>query len=157
VLALHRDREAFVALPEIHTPTFRVWSDASTAVRHSGGGKSNKQQQDQTMKRIIPSILALCASAAFAADKVETTTVKTVTTTGTLHEYVPGKTFIVKETSGPVEYTYAPKVIYTTKSGRVLTDAELARRMKVGIPVWVHSFDENGKRTITKIEVEDGD
>jgi hypothetical protein len=107
------------------------------------------------MKKLIIPILALFASAAIAADKVETTTVKTTTTTGTLQEYVPGKTFIVKEAAGPVEYRYAPTVTYTTRSGRVLSDERLQKRLKEGIPVWVHYTDENGRRTVTKVEVDD--
>jgi len=103
------------------------------------------------MKKILIPFFALCASVAIAGDKV------IVTTNGTLHEYVPGKTFIVKEATGPVEYRYAPTVIYTSKSGRVLTEEQLKRRFKVGIPVWVHSYNEDGKHVVTKVEIEDGD
>ena len=63
------------------------------------------------MKKILIPILALCASAAIAADVVEkTTTITTTTGNGTITEYVAGKTFIVKETSGPMAYRYGKKV-----------------------------------------------
>ena len=104
------------------------------------------------MKKLLIPFFALCVSAGIAGDKVE---IKTVTRTGTLHEYVPGKTFIVKETAGPVEYRFAPTVIYTSKSGRVLTDEQLKRRMKEGTPVWVHSYTEDGKHVVTRVEFED--
>lgn len=107
------------------------------------------------MKKIIIPILALCVSAAFAADTVETTTTKTTTTTGTLTEYAAGKTFIVKETTGPVTYRYAPSVAYTTRKGTALTDEQVRVRMKVGIPVWVHYTTIDGNRTITRVEVDD--
>jgi hypothetical protein len=62
---------------------------------------------------------------------------------------------VVKETTGPVTYTYGDKVTYVTKSGKVLTDADVKTRIKVGIPVHVH-FDKNGdKRVIRKVEVDD--
>ena len=108
------------------------------------------------MKKIIIPILALFVFTALAADKVvETTTVKTVTSTGTLEQYLPGKTFIVKETTGPVEYRYAPQVVYTTRTGKLLTDAEVQRRFRTGIPVWVHYTTDEGKRIVTKVEIDD--
>ena len=107
------------------------------------------------MKKIIIPILALCVSAAFAADKVETTTTKTTTTTGTITEYAPGKTFIVKETTGPVTYRYGTKVVYTTKKGKPLTDEQVRTRIKVGIPVSVHYITEGEHRFISRIEVDD--
>ena len=73
-------------------------------------------------------MIALCASAALAADVTETTTTKTTTSTGMLSEYVPSKTFIVKETSGPVTYRYGKKVTYVTKSGKTLTEDDVCRQ-----------------------------
>ena len=109
------------------------------------------------MKKIIIPILALCASAAFAADKVETTTTttKTTTTTGTITEYAPGKTFIVKETTGPVTYRYGTKVVYVTRKGTPLTEEQVRTRIKVGIPVSVHYITEGDHRFISRVEVDD--
>ena len=49
------------------------------------------------------------------------TTTSVTTSSGTLHEYTPGTTFIVKETSGPVTYKYGTTVTYVTKKGKTLT------------------------------------
>jgi len=109
------------------------------------------------MKKIIIPILALCVSTVFAADKVETTTTttKTTTTNGTLHEYAPGKTFIVKETSGPVMYRYGKTVTYVTRKGTPLTEEQVRTRIKVGIPVSVHYMTEGENRVISRVEVDD--
>lgn len=107
------------------------------------------------MKKIIIPILALCVSAAIAADVVETTTVKTTTTNGTITEYAPGKTFIVKETTGPVTYHYGKTVVYTTKKGRALTDDQVRTRIKVGIPVSVHYITDGDHRVISRVVVDD--
>lgn len=107
------------------------------------------------MKKLIIPFLTLCVSAAIAADIVETTTTKTVTTSGTIHEYAPGKTFIVKETSGPVTYSYGPKVVYVTKKGTILTDEQVRARIKVGIPVRVGYLSDGDRRVINRIEVDD--
>ena len=107
------------------------------------------------MKKLIIAMLAVCASAAIAADVTETTTTKTTTTTGTLSEYVPGKTFIVKETSGPVTYHYGKKVTYVTKKGTTLTEDQVRTRIKVGIPVSVHYMTEGENRVISRVEVDD--
>ena len=107
------------------------------------------------MKKIIIPILALCVSTALAADVVETTTVKTTTTTGTLHEYAPGKTFIVKETAGPVTYQYGKTVVYVTKKGTILSEDQVRTRIKVGIPVSVDYMIDGDNRVISRVVVDD--
>jgi hypothetical protein len=106
------------------------------------------------MKKAILSIAAaVVATTAFAADTVTSTT--TTTSTGTLEEYTPGSTFVVKESSGPMKYRYGKKVTYVTKSGKVLTDADVKTRIKVGSPVTVHYGTEGDARVISKVEIDD--
>ncbi len=109
------------------------------------------------MKKILIPIFALCASVAFGADKIETstTTVKTTTSTGTVTEYAPGKTFIIKESAGPVTYRYGEKIVYVTKSGKALTEDDVRARIKVGIPVSVHYVTEGENRIINRVEIDD--
>ena len=97
---------------------------------------------------------ALVATAAFAADEVVTSTT-TTTSTGTISEYTPGTTFVVKESSGPVKYRYGKKVTYVTKSGKTLSDADVKTRIKVGVPVSVHYATEGDARVIDRVEVDD--
>jgi hypothetical protein len=92
-------------------------------------------------------------STAFAAEVVTTTT----TSTGTIHEYSPGTTFVVKESTGPVKYRYGKKVTYVTKGGKTLTDDEVRTRIRVGTPVSVHYATEGEDRVINRIEVDDDD
>ncbi|GEP45730.1 hypothetical protein [Brevifollis gellanilyticus] len=80
---------------------------------------------------------------------------KTVTTSGTLTEYTPGSTFIVKETSGPITYRYGTKVAYVTRSGKILTDDDVKTRIKVGIPVSVHYGLEGETRVINRVVIDD--
>lgn len=86
-----------------------------------------------------------------------TTTTKTTTTTssGTITEYVPGTTFVMKETSGPVTYRYGTKVAYVTRSGKVLTEDDVKLRVKIGAPVHVHYTADGDARVISRIEVDD--
>jgi len=106
------------------------------------------------MKKILIPIMAVCASAAFATAQT-TTTVQTTTSSGTLTEYTPGSTFIMKEASGPVTYAYGPSVTYVTKSGKVLTDDDVKTRIKVGSPVHVTYRTEGDRRLISRVEVDD--
>jgi len=103
--------------------------------------------------------IALFATAAFAADEVSRTTTTTTTGgttgTGTITEYSPGKTFVVKESSGPVTYHYGKHVTYVTKSGAAIPDAEVRTRIKVGAPVHVHYVTEGSNRVIDRVELED--
>lgn len=104
-----------------------------------------------------PLILAcafLGAAALNAQEQSVTTTTKTVTYgNGTITEYVPGTTFIVKESTGPVTYRYGKKVVYETKHGKVITEAELPTRVKVGTPVRVYYDMDGNARVISRVVV----
>jgi hypothetical protein len=108
------------------------------------------------MKKTILSLAcAMVATAAFAADEVVTSTTTTTTSTGTLSEYSPGSTFVVKEKSGPVKYRYGKKVTYVTKSGKTLSDDEVKTRIKVGAPVSIHYSTEGDARIVDRVEIDD--
>ena len=96
-------------------------------------------------------------SAVIAADEktTTTTTTRTTTGTGTITEYSPGATFVVKETSGPVKYRYGEKVVYVTKKGKTLTEDDVRTRIKVGIPVSVHYTTVGEDRVISRVEIDD--
>lgn len=101
---------------------------------------------------------ALIASVAFSQEvsqSTTTTTTKTTTGTGTLEEYTPGSTFVVKEKSGPVKYRYGKKVTYVTKKGKPLSEEEVRTRVKVGSPVTVHYGTEGEDRVIERVEVDE--
>ena len=57
---------------------------------------------------------------------------------GTITEYTPGSTIILKETSGPRTYHFGKTVTYVTRSGKTLDEDTVRTRVKVGIPVRVH-------------------
>jgi hypothetical protein len=95
------------------------------------------------------------AAASMADDKKTVTTTTSTVGTGTITEYSPGATFVVKETSGPVTYKYGEKVTYVTKSGKTLTDADVKTRIKVGAPVRVHYAAEGDTKVISKVEIDD--
>ena len=106
-------------------------------------------------KTLIPILCTILASAAIAADVETTTTTTTTTGDGTITEYSPGKTFIVKESAGPVTYRYGKTVTYVTRSGRTLSDEDVRTRIKVGLPVRVHYITEGGNRVVSRVEVDD--
>ena len=119
--------------------------------------------------KTLPSCIAfslLTACAAIAADTKTTTTKEkpdgstettttTTTGTGTVTEYVPGTTFIVKETSGPVTYHYGKTVTYVTKGGKTLSEADVKTRIKVGSPVSVHYAADGTTRVISRVVIDD--
>lgn len=71
----------------------------------------------------------------------QTTTTQTTSTTeatGTITEYTPGSAIVLKESSGPVSYRFGKTVTYVTRSGRVLDQATVKSKIRVGVPVRVH-------------------
>ena len=70
----------------------------------------------------------------------QTTTTQTTSTTeanGTITEYTPGSTIVLKETGGPVSYRFGKTVTYVTRSGRV-DEPTVKSKIRVGVPVRVH-------------------
>lgn len=107
-------------------------------------------------------LLLTCAflgtAAIRAQDATSTTTTTTRTTTfgdGTISEYVPGTTFVVKETSGPVTYRYGKKVVYETKNGKVISESEIPTRVKVGTPVHVYYDMDGNARVVSRVVVDE--
>src|SRR3954465_11166811 len=97
------------------------------------------------MKKLILSV-ALSVVAPFAWGQVSETTTTTTTTegNGTITEFSPGSSIVLKETSAPRHYRFGKKVVYATRSGKELDEATVRTRIKVGVPVHVHylrSFD----------------
>ncbi len=88
-------------------------------------------------------------------DGSTTTEVKTTTSMGTITEYAPSTTFILKETSGPVTYHYGKTVTYITKSGKTLSEDEVKTRIKVGLPVSVYYGTEGDSRVISRVIIDD--
>ena len=84
--------------------------------------------------------MALAFIAPFAWAQVSETTTTTTTTegNGTITEYSPGNTIVLKETSGPRTYHFGKTVTYVTRSGKVLDENTVKTRVRVGIPVRVH-------------------
>jgi len=120
------------------------------------GGASRKESRTKTKpyhmkKTLLVVVCSMLASAAILADEKTTT----VTSTGTISEYSPGTTFVIKETSGPVTYHYGKTVTYVTKKGKALTDDEVRTRIRVGAPVTVHYLTEGNDRVISRVEVDE--
>ena len=106
------------------------------------------------MKKVLLSIaLAMVASLAWGqttrqplmnerqVPQQQTTTTRTTTTegTGTITEFTPGSAIVLRESSGPVRYRFGKTVTYVTRSGRVLDENTVKTKIRVGVPVRVHS------------------
>ena len=65
----------------------------------------------------------------------------------------PGLTFanILKEGGGPKPYYFGKTVTYMTRSGKVLDEDAVKKRIKVAIPIQVHYSGEGANRTIDRV------
>jgi hypothetical protein len=87
-----------------------------------------------------------------------TTTTQTTTTTegtGTITEYTPGSAIVLRESSGPVRYRFGKTVTYVTRSGRVLDEATVKSRIRVGVPVRVHFSGTSPNMVVDRVIVEE--
>jgi hypothetical protein len=103
------------------------------------------------MKKILLSI-ALAVVAPWAWGQVSSTTTTTTTEAGgTITEFTPGSTIVLKETSGPKTYHFGKTVTYVTRSGRTLDEDTVRTKIKVGVPVHVHYIDESGNMVVDRV------
>jgi hypothetical protein len=104
------------------------------------------------MKKTLLSI-ALAAVAPFAWGQVSSTTTTTTTTegSGTITEFTPGSTIVLRESSGPKQYRFGKTVTYVTKSGRTLDEETVRTRIKVGVPVHVHYLGEGDNMLVDRV------
>jgi len=89
-------------------------------------------------KTVLSIALAFVAPFAWAQVSEITTTTTTTDASGTITEFTPGSTIVLKETSGPRHYRFGKTVTYVTRSGRMLDPDVVTTRVKVGVPVRVH-------------------
>jgi hypothetical protein len=109
------------------------------------------------MKKVILSI-ALAAAAPFAWAQVSETSTTTTTTTegnGTITEFSPGSSIVLKESAGPKHYRFGKKVVYVTRSGKELDEATVRTRVKVGAPVRVHYAGEGDNMMVDRVVLDE--
>jgi hypothetical protein len=109
------------------------------------------------MKKILLSV-ALAVVAPFAWAQVSETTTTTTTTTegsGTITEYTPGSAIVLRETSGPRTYRFGKTVTYVTRGGRILDEATVKTRVRVGIPVRVHYVGTGDNVMVDRVILEE--
>src|SRR5438876_9241902 len=108
------------------------------------------QEERNNMKKTVLSI-ALAAVAPFAWGQVSSTTTSTTEGSGTITEFTPGTTIVLKESSGPKHYRFGKTVTYVTRSGRTLDEETVKTRIKVGVPVRVHYLGEGDNMLVDRV------
>src|SRR5947209_3627096 len=79
-----------------------------------------------------------------------TTETTTTSTEGTVTTFTPGKTIVVKRsTGGPATYTLGKTVTYTTRGGKTIE----ASMIKPGVPVHVY-YDTPCSTTVSRVVVD---
>jgi len=108
------------------------------------------------MKKVILSMALALAPLAWAQVSQTTTTTTTTTEgTGTITEFTPGRTIVLKETAGPKHYRFGKKVVYVTRSGKDLDEATVRTRVKVGVPVRVHYAGEGDSLLVDRVVLDE--
>ena len=104
------------------------------------------------MKKVILSMaLAVVAPIAWAQVSETTTTTTTTEGNGTITEFSPGASIVLKESAGPKHYRFGKKVVYVTRSGKTLDEATVRTRVKVGVPVRVHYAGEGDSMLVDRV------
>jgi len=103
--------------------------------------------------------IAFAAVAPLAWAQVTTSESTTTTTTteggGTITEFSPGSTIVLKESSGTRNYKFGKSVTYVTKSGKTISEDEVRTRIKVGAPVHVHYVKDGDAMLVDRVIVDE--
>ena len=107
------------------------------------------------MKRLLLSI-GLAAIAPLAWGQTSSTTTTTTTTgSGTITEFTPGSTIVLKESSGPRTYHFGKEVTYVTRSGKVIEPDVVRTRIKIGLPVHVEFTCEGDNMLVNRVVLDE--
>ena len=85
------------------------------------------------------------------------TTTQTTTVTeanGTITQYTPGSAIVLRESNGPVRYRFAKTTTYVTRSGKVLDQAMVKQKIRVGVPVQVHYIGTGPNMVVDRVILE---
>src|SRR5437868_2440381 len=108
------------------------------------------------MKKVILSMaLALAAPVAWAQVSQTTTTTSTSEGSGTITEFSPGSSIVLKESAGPRHYHFGKKVVYVTRSGKELDEDTVRTRVRVGVPVHVHYAGEGDDLAVDRVVLDE--
>ena len=100
--------------------------------------------------------MALAVAAPFAWAQVsQTTTTTTTESGGTITEYTPGSSIVLKETAGPRHYRFGKKVVYVTRTGKELDEDTVRTRVRVGVPVHVHYVGEGDDMMVGRLVLDE--
>src|SRR6185503_18684362 len=102
-------------------------------------------------KTLISMALAIATPFAWAQVSETTTTTTTTEGSGTITEFSPGSSIVLKETSGPRNYRFGKKVVYVTRSGKTLDETTVKTKIKVGVPVRVHYVTEGDSMLVDRV------
>jgi hypothetical protein len=140
-----------VTQPPLHIIRFPYESGCS--LRICGDARPFAIITKRNMKKTLLSIaLAVAAPIAWAQTTSETTTTTTTTEGGgTITEFSPGSTIVLKESTGPKHYRFGKTVTYVTKSGKTLDEDTVRTRIKVGVPVHVHYVGEGDSMMVDRV------
>ena len=109
------------------------------------------------MKKLLL-IIALAFVAPFAWGQVSQQTTTPTTTTeanGTITEFTPGSAIVLRESNGPVRYHFGKTVTYVMRSGRVLDEATVREKVRVGVPVRVHYIGSGPDMMVDRVILEE--
>ena len=84
-----------------------------------------------------------------------TTTTTTTEGTGTITEFTPGSAIVLRESSGPVRYRFGKTVTYVTRGGRVMDEASVKSKIRVGVPVRVHYAGTGTNMLVDRVILEE--
>jgi len=123
------------------------------------------------MKAVLSIVLGMVASFAFGyplgqplmqerditqQPRTKTTTQTTTTTdaNGTITQFTPGSVIVLRESGGPVRYRFGKTITYVDRSGKVLDQAEVNQRIRVGVPVRVHYMGTAPNLVVDRVTLE---
>ena len=107
------------------------------------------------MKKLLLS-LACAALAPLALAQTATTTTTTYSDgSGTITEFTPGETVVLRENDMVRPYKVTKTTTYVTRSGKALSEDEVRTRIRIGLPISVKFMKRDNDMVVERVTVDD--
>jgi len=120
-----------------------------------GPGEASGQTVVPDVPVVVPAAVPGGVTVVAPAGSAVVANAQVVSANGIVDVYEPGTRVVVKETAGPVTYTYGPQVVYATPGGMVLTAEQVKTRMRAGLPIRVEYVTQGESRVVRRVVIEE--
>ena len=107
------------------------------------------------MKKLLLSLTCAALAPLALAQTATTTTTTYSDGSGTITEFTPGETVVLRENDMVRPYKVTKTTTYVTRSGKALSEDEVRTRIRIGLPISVKFMKRDNDMVVERVTVDD--